>query len=682
MRIYLADLYHVYQAGRNPDTNPYTVPLGVAFLSSTLKIHEPGFEVRLFRDPNRLLAAVRSSPPDVMGFTFSSWNSDLTDRISRAIKAEAPRVVTVGGGPSVDDTDDQLTEFFSLHPTIDFLVPGEGESGFLALARFIACGERRQGPIPGVAYLETGGRLVRGGYDRPIVPGAPQDQKPASEKGGRPSTGLDVQVPSPYLDGTLDPFLKEGLVPIIQTMRGCPYQCHFCVSGATEWNRLRGFDLDRVRAEIDRALSLSGSKDLILTDENWGLLGERDIEIARFLMERRRVKGSPQRLYYYTAKIVTPASRTIVEMVAPIAWIGEFSMSFQSMNPETRSSIKRTNITPDKLAANIQWARERGIQTSSEMIYGFPHETPETFFDGVERLLEEGIDKVSIYPLQLFPGIDLAARSARTGFGLETRFRLADGGFGVYDEGRIVSAESEEVVVANRWSDLDGYFRVRRYSFFQMAVLGREYFAEFSRLLGEAGVAMAPIIRHLAGTDFAPYPALAGIMAEHRREAERELKATREGVCQELQDRISRGQEMQGVKVNLVILGRILSSEPATREWLEIIREYFSRILEGRADREVILSYLTEVLPNRIVILQPGAKDRVRFSSRFDYSRWSSKEYRKISELLLPRPRDFEAVASEELRRNLSSFDATQRSHLQGIFDRTPSRQLLRSIAG
>src|SRR5262249_36016209 len=157
-----------------------------------------------------------------------------------------------------------------------------------------------------------------------------------------------------------------------------------------------GFDVERVKAEIDYALSRSRTKDLILTDENWGILGERDVELARFIMARHRTKGAPSRLYYYTAKIVTPASREIVETVAPIAWIGGFNMSFQSLNPQTRQVIKRTNISMERLAENVQWARQRNIATASEMIYGFPYETPQTFFQGVERLIEERVNSVVI----------------------------------------------------------------------------------------------------------------------------------------------------------------------------------------------------------------------------------------------------------------------------------------------
>ena len=237
MKIYLADLFHVYTAGRNPHTSPYTVPLGIGFLASTVKSRLPHSQVTLFRDPDRLLHAIRSEPPDVVGFSFCSWNSDLSRRVSEIVKATCPGVATVGGGPSVDDADDQLTEFFEMFPTVDYLVPNEGESGFLALIHAIERGQARSGPIPGVAYLDESNRLIRGQYQRPIVPSETTGFERLSPKQVRPIGPDEIEIPSPYLDGTLDAFLNEGLVPIIQTMRGCPYQCHFCVSGATEWNQ-------------------------------------------------------------------------------------------------------------------------------------------------------------------------------------------------------------------------------------------------------------------------------------------------------------------------------------------------------------------------------------------------------------------------------------------------------------
>lgn len=682
MRIYFADLFHVYKAGFNPDTVPYTVPLGISYLASTVKRYAPQHEVRLFRDPNRFLKTIRAEPPDVVGFMFCSWNSDLSGRVSEITKTTSPKIITVGGGPSVDDGDAQLIEFFDMFPAIDYLIPNEGETGFLSLLAAIESSPAHAGPIPGVAYLDDSGKLIRGSYDRPIVPGAALDIKRISKRTESQErvSRLDVDIPSPYLDGTLDPFLEEGLVPILQTMRGCPYNCQFCVSGMNNWNNPRGFDLERVKAEIDHALTKSNSKDLILTDENWGILGERDVEIARYIMNRHRTTGSPRRLYYYTAKIVTPASRAIVELVAPIAWIGEFSMSFQSLNPETRKVIKRKNITLEQLTEHVAWATEHKILTSSEMIYGFPYETPETFFDGIETLLEKGVDRVVAYPLQLFPGIDLAEKESREKYAIKTRFRLSDCAYGIYDEGKLISAESEEVVVGTRWSTEADYFTVRRYGFFQQFMLIRGYFVEFFRLCSIAGIHKELCIRYLAGSDYSSFPILGSMMAEYTLEAKAELKSSREELRQEVTERFRLGESMDGVKVNLVFIAKLLSTPGAADELLKLIQAYFEKMLEHHPEKEVILCYLREILPNRIVLMNPKSEKRIRFSSRFNYPKWVSRNYQHISELLSPTPQELEATMDDEISIKLATFNSAERFELQQIMDSTPKKSLLRAV--
>ena len=144
------------------------------------------------------------------------------------------------------------------------------------------------------------------------------------------------------------------------------------------------------------------------------------------------------------------------------------------------------------------------------MIYGMPHETPATFFDGVEQLLQAGISVIQIFPLLLFPGIDLASRSAREKYGFQTRFRLPDQAYGVYDDGKLVAVEAEEVIYMTRWSTEDDYFTVRRYGFFQQVLQGRLYFVEFSRVCAEIGIAVEHLIRHLTLADYSSYPALGG----------------------------------------------------------------------------------------------------------------------------------------------------------------------------
>ena len=685
MRVLLADLFHLGGA-RNPDTAPYTVPLGIGYVAATAKQQVKGISVDLFRDPDRLVKAIKSQPPAVLGFCISNWNLDLTRRVARLVREWSPQTVMVAGGPSVDDTDPAIIDFLRGSPDLDYLVPSEGEIGFAALLEHLQEGPPRRGVVAGAAYLDDNGALVRGKYVMPQV--APEGRlvRPNSKLAAVAAAAepdIDSEIPSPYLDGTLDAFLEEGLVPIIQTMRGCPYRCEFCVSGTTLWNKPRGFPLQRVRAEIEHALARSSSKDLVLTDENWGILGERDVELARHFIKRYEATGSPQRLYFYTAKIVNDASRAIAKLVAPItwnSWIGELTMSFQTLNPEARDSIKRTNISIEKVEANVAWAKEHGIKTSSEMIYGFPHETPGTFIDGVEVLMRKGIRNVAIYPLQLFSGIELDTPEARAKNGMETLFRLADCGYGSYLDGELVSVEAEEVVVRTKWSSRADYFVIRRYAFFMMLLFGRPYFDELVRLCAAAGVDMPPLIRFLATQDFAEQPTLARIFEGYDAHAAAELYPTRDALHASVAERLRRKESLAGVKLNLVFLGHIFRSVEAVRELFGLVEEYLLGHLPGKAGEIAIFTYLREVLPRRVVVLDRASEERVQFFTRFHYSKWSAQSFQDVDELLLPEPHPYEAVTHDVLMRNLATFADDTPGNLQTLFDRTPSKSILRDV--
>jgi radical SAM superfamily enzyme YgiQ (UPF0313 family) len=683
MRVTLADLFHLGGA-QNPDTAPYTVPLGIGYVAATAKRQVQGLSLELFRNPDRLLEAIKREPPDVLGFSISNWNLDLTRRVAQLVREWSPATVMVAGGPSIDDVDAAIADFLRAFPELDYLVPSEGEIGFAALLGHLQAGPPKRGVVAGAAYLDRSGALVRGTYVMPNV--APEGRlvrtnsrvaAPAAEP------EIDSEIPSPYLDGTLDAFLEEGLVPILQTMRGCPYRCEFCVSGTTLWNKPRGFPLRRVRAEIEYALQRSPSKDLILTDENWGILGERDVELARHLINRSEAVGSPKRLYFYTAKIVNEASRSIAKLVAPItwnSWIGELTMSFQTLNPEARDAIKRTNISIDKVEANVAWAKEHGIRTASEMIYGFPHETPATFIDGVEVLMRKGIRNVAIYPLQLFSGVELDLAEARAKNGMETMFRLADCGYGSYQNGDLISVEAEEIVVRTKWSSRADYFVIRRYAFFMMLLFGRPYFDELVRLCAAGGVDTPPLIRFLAMQDFSGQPNLARIFAAYDAQAAAELFPTRDALYSSVAGRVRRQESLAGVKLNLVFLGRVFRSVEAVRELLGLVEDYLVARVPENPGATAIFTYLREVLPNRVVILDRASVERVQFSSRFHYAKWSSQSFQELDELLLPEPRPYEAVTHGVLLQNLASFADDTPGNLQSLFDRTPAKSILRDV--
>ena len=120
---------------------------------------------------------------------------------------------------------------------VDFYMPNEGE-----------------GPTANIieAFLSLGdAKKVRASVVEGCISVDPDFSQPVGSVITRFEDDIN-NIPSPYLGGMMDYFLDDiDYLPIIQTARGCPYRCTFCVSGKDTWSKVKAFDMDRVRDEID-----------------------------------------------------------------------------------------------------------------------------------------------------------------------------------------------------------------------------------------------------------------------------------------------------------------------------------------------------------------------------------------------------------------------------------------------
>lgn len=576
MIVYLAELSHT-GVGRSPNT----IPLSIGFLAAVARKNFPDIEIRLFRDPDLLLEAATATPPDIMGFSIRLWSERVSSFCAARVKERSPQTVIVAGGPTIDDLDPELIRFLREEPAFDLCIPGEGENGFLRLIEQVkahGCWPRVQA-VPGCATLAADGFLLRGAYAVPDL----------------------ADIPSPYLEGIMDSFLDEGYDPIIQSMRGCPFGCTFCVSGTKAWSRLRSFELSRVFAEIDYVRERTRGGVLILTDENLGILRERDVALAEYLINSHREYQFPTRLYFYTSKRVTDYVRKTVEILSPI---GEFGMSFQTLNEDVIRTIHRTNLTPAEFLANVQWARDHRIITSTEMIFGFPGETMDSYLTGLEWLLRSGVDRVYSYNLRLFNGIDLASRTDRERFHYRTRFRLPERTFGVY-QGSVVTEVEEVVVGAKSFDDRD-YRMVRKYGLFLELACGRGYFSELIRLMLKASLPGDRLIRFWSGHSFASYPRLRGIIGEYLARAADELFDTPDECARFLEGILAAGKPVPEVKLNLIFSGRIMLEPAVRKELFGTIREFIAAQTPDASTQSFFQDYLDNVLEGQIVSFRKG----------------------------------------------------------------------------
>lgn len=582
MIIYFAELSHTGH-GRSPNT----VPLAAGYLAAHCKNHHPDSQVIIFRDPHLLLEMVKIKNPDIVSFSIYLWSENLSSYCAKRIKEISKDTVIVVGGSSVDDIDLEVLNFLGSHPWYDVCIPNEGEVSFLYLIEHLKQYGRLNPDtlLDGCARLSSKGYLLRGIYKRPDL----------------------KEIPSPYLTGLLDQFLTDGYEPIIQSMRGCPYSCAFCVSGTRNWSRLRAFDLDRVFQEIQYIKQRTKAKYLILADENLGIFKERDVKLAEYIIKSYKEDEYPSRLYFYSAKIINDHVLKIVETLSPI---GEFTISFQTLNENTRKEIGRVNNTFDQFLDYVKWAKDRRIISSTEMIFGLPKETKDSYIEGLEQLLCSGVDRIYSYNLRLFNGIDLSTQGSRNKYGFKTMFRLPERTYGCYD-GQAIT-ELEEVVVGSNSFNFNDYIYVRMYGLFLELASGRGYLSELIRLLIQRGLDGEKIVKFLTDYSFDSYPKLKAIVEQYINRAKKELFETSEQCKQSVRDLIICGQIVPEVKLNFIFTGKIMFDAKARSEFFNVIKEFINTISDDKITIEFFTDYIDNDLAPRITLFNPKTESEIQ----------------------------------------------------------------------
>lgn len=108
-----------------------------------------------------------------------------------------------------------------------------------------------------------------------------------------------------------------------------------------------------------------------------------------------------------------PDSVTADSLVA-LAQAGFTRVSFgmQSAVPHVLATLERTH-TPARVPQAVAWAREAGLRTSLDLIYGTPGESLEDWATSLAAVVDAGVEHVSAYALVVEPGTRMGAQVRR-----------------------------------------------------------------------------------------------------------------------------------------------------------------------------------------------------------------------------------------------------------------------------
>jgi anaerobic magnesium-protoporphyrin IX monomethyl ester cyclase len=305
---------------------------------------------------------VREHDPEVVGLSVMTFQRKTALRLVRLIRSIAPGVIIVAGGydPSL------APEAYEPPSTgVDYVVRGEGEVTFREL---LAC-TSRQGPveaIPGLVFRDAGGTFR-------CTPARPVSRL---EDGGLALPDRAARVLTGYT------FLGRP-IDIVETSRGCTYDCSFCSIIEMRGRNFHTFDFSRVLADIADARA-RGARAIFLVDDNITL------NVARFEALCQAIVDAGLHDVHYIVQAMTSSIASHGGRLAPLMWKAGFRYVFlgiENILEEDlvflRASAKNAQREGGRRAGNatlraIEALHAAGLSVVGGIIVGNPDDTRES----------------------------------------------------------------------------------------------------------------------------------------------------------------------------------------------------------------------------------------------------------------------------------------------------------------
>jgi radical SAM superfamily enzyme YgiQ (UPF0313 family) len=274
-------------------------------------------------------------------------------------------------------------------PDVDGMFVGEPEDALLALAALDSLD--RLGEIPSIAYRRGDALVAHKAHG--VFAGFPDMPFPAWDLLPLNEYTLPVEG-KPYL--------------MIETSRGCPYTCDFCVAPLHHGHKFRERDPERVVDDIARAKRELGIRHFYLWGDTVTLNAKTFSRLCDLLIERRL-----EIRWFGNARADNLSDLDFVKRLrASGCWM--LSMGIESASPDTRKSMVK-RLEEEKIRTALSNLRQAGINSFAFFIYGYPGENLASMEQTTRYALELDPDFANFYPAVPYPGTDLYEKCSREG---------------------------------------------------------------------------------------------------------------------------------------------------------------------------------------------------------------------------------------------------------------------------
>ena len=316
--------------------------------------------------------------PDVIGFSCYIWNIEETIKVISMLKKINPELIIVLGGPEV--TYD-VSYWLERLDDVDFIVIGEGEITFKQLLHQLN-GEKDFSSISGLAFRNQGENFITAQRNK-----------------------VDLkELPSPFrFEEDIPHFSKR--VTYIETSRGCPFSCQFCLSSIEVG--VRYFDREKVKKDI-RYLMEQGAKTIKFVDRTFNISRSYAMEMFQFLIDEHK----PGTVFQFeiTADIMRPEVIQFLNDHAPRG-LFRFEIGVQSTNDATNELVMRKQNFA-KLTRTVSMVKEgQKIDQHLDLIAGLPEEDYNSFRQTFNDVFALRPEELQLGFLKMLRGTGLRLRA-------------------------------------------------------------------------------------------------------------------------------------------------------------------------------------------------------------------------------------------------------------------------------
>jgi anaerobic magnesium-protoporphyrin IX monomethyl ester cyclase len=267
-----------------------------------------------------------------------------------------------------------------LNSDSDFVLQGESELTFKNLLIKLSEENKCFDDVDGLCYLREGELVQIGSFQRV-------------------NSFVDLPLPSYHLlpiNSYYEPLLPKPFA-MVQSVRGCPYQCNYCVkSFGTKTTVLKPEDIILHIKELKQLFNINS---LRFIDDTFTFDKERVINICKLIIEEK-------------LKIDwTCLSRPDNLNEEMLIWMKKAGCKRIYLGVETGSQkmldIYKKRINREEAIQKIQLCKKIGIQSAAFLMIGHPMETEKDIDETLSFILESKVNLISVSPLTPYPGTSL-----------------------------------------------------------------------------------------------------------------------------------------------------------------------------------------------------------------------------------------------------------------------------------